>query len=49
VFEVPSKSRPGEVNTVTVVQRVARCTRTGIEYRGTCSHVKSVVDRLAGR
>jgi hypothetical protein len=49
VFEVASKSRPGEVNTVTVVQGAASCTCTGFEYRGNCSHVKGVVARLAGR
>jgi SWI/SNF-related matrix-associated actin-dependent regulator of chromatin subfamily A-like protein 1 len=49
VFEVPSKSRPGEINTVTVVQGSAICTCTGFEYRGNCSHIKGVVARLAGR
>jgi SWI/SNF-related matrix-associated actin-dependent regulator of chromatin subfamily A-like protein 1 len=48
-FHIPSKSRPGEVNVVTVAVGVARCTCTGFAYRGTCSHAKSVAKQLAGR
>lgn len=46
-FEAPSKRRPGEVNTVTVSNGIARCTCTGFSYRGTCSHAAGVVRRLA--
>ena len=48
-FRIPSKSRPGEVNVVTVAAGVACCTCTGFGYRGTCSHAKSVAAKLAGR
>jgi hypothetical protein len=47
VVEVPSKSRPGEVNRVTVVAGVARCGCTGFEYRGNCSHAKQVARQLS--
>jgi hypothetical protein len=47
VFRIPSKSRPGEFNVVTVSDGAARCTCAGFEYRGTCSHAKSIVARLA--
>jgi len=47
VFEIASKSRPGEVNTVTVANGVARCSYTGFAYRGTCSHVKSIVVQIS--
>src|SRR5581483_9102058 len=46
-FRIPSKSRPGEFNLVTVANGVARCTCTGFEYRGTCSHAREVAARLA--
>ncbi len=45
-YRVPSKSRPGEVNVVTVTNGVARCSCAGFAYRGSCSHVRQVVERL---
>ena len=45
-FRIPSKSRPGEANVVTVAAGVARCRCTGFAYRGTCSHAKSVAAQL---
>jgi SWI/SNF-related matrix-associated actin-dependent regulator of chromatin subfamily A-like protein 1 len=47
VFHVPSKSRPGDFNTVTVANGIARCTCSGFEYRGNCSHAKSIVAGLS--
>ncbi len=46
-FTFPSKSRPGDINSVTVSNGVARCTCTGFEYRGNCSHAKSVVAQMS--
>jgi hypothetical protein len=48
VFEVASKSRPVEVNTVTMADRAALCSCTGFEHRGNCSHMKDVVASLVG-
>ena len=46
VFRFPSKSRPGEVNTVRIVAGVASCTCTGFSYRGNCSHAREAASRV---
>jgi hypothetical protein len=46
VIEVPSKSRPGEVNRVRISTGVATCSCKGFEYRGDCSHAREAA-RLA--
>jgi len=46
VFRIPSSSRPGAFNTVTVVDGKARCDCSGFAYRRTCSHAKGVVSEL---
>ena len=43
----PSRSRPGEVNTVRIVAGVATCTCTGFGYRGNCTHVREAAARVA--
>jgi hypothetical protein len=45
VIQVPSKSRPGTFNTVTVSRGVARCTCEGFAYRGNCAHARDVAAR----
>ena len=48
VVRVASKSKPGEFNEVTVLDGVARCTCTGFQYRGNCSHAQQVAAQVAG-
>ncbi len=47
VIEFPSRSRPGEVNTVTIVGGIATCTCKGFEYRGDCSHAREAAKQAA--
>jgi superfamily II DNA/RNA helicase len=47
VHQVPSKSKPGEFNTVTVARGIARCTCSGFQYRGDCSHTRQIVAKLS--
>jgi hypothetical protein len=45
-YQIPSKSKPGDFNTVTISRGVARCTCSGFEYRGDCSHARQAVAKL---
>ena len=47
VIEVPSRSRPGEVNIVRIVAGVATCSCKGFSYRGDCSHAREAAKRAA--
>jgi len=47
VIEVPSRSRPGEVNTVRIVAGVATCFCKGFEYRGDFSHAREAARQAA--
>jgi SWI/SNF-related matrix-associated actin-dependent regulator of chromatin subfamily A-like protein 1 len=47
VYEFPSRSRPGEVNTVRIVAGVATCSCTGFGYRGDCSHAREAARKAA--
>jgi SWI/SNF-related matrix-associated actin-dependent regulator 1 of chromatin subfamily A len=50
IIRVPSKSKPGEFNEVTVLDGVARCACAGFQYRGNCSHAQRVaLDLAAGK
>lgn len=41
IFEVPSKTTPGQTYTVTL--EPAHCTCAGFKYRKTCSHLKAAI------
>ncbi len=47
VIEVPSRSRPGEVNTVRIAAGVATCSCPGFGYRGSCAHTREAIRRAA--
>jgi SWIM zinc finger len=47
VVRIASKSKPGEFNEVTVLDDVARCSCTGFQYRGNCSHAQKVAAQVA--
>ena len=47
VVRIASKSKPGEFNEVTVLDGVARCSCTGFQYRGNCSHAQQVAAQVA--
>ncbi len=47
VIEVPSRSRPGEVNIVRIVAGVATCSCKGFSYRGDCSHAREAAKQAA--
>jgi hypothetical protein len=40
-------TKPGEFNEVTVLDGVARCTCTGFQYRGNCSHAQQLAAQVA--
>ena len=46
ILEIASNSDPGTVYRVKVVQGVASCECKGFGYRGTCSHIRTALDRL---
>jgi SWI/SNF-related matrix-associated actin-dependent regulator 1 of chromatin subfamily A len=47
VVRIASKSKPGEFNEVAVLDGVARCSCTGFQYRGNCSHAQQVAAQYA--
>ena len=47
IVRIASKSKPGEFNEVTVLDGVARCSCTGFQYRGNCSHAQQVAAQVA--
>jgi hypothetical protein len=47
VVRIASKSKPGDFNEVTVLRGVARCSCTGFQYRGNCSHAQQVAAQVA--
>jgi hypothetical protein len=46
-WRIASKSKPGEFNEVTVLDGVARCSCTGFQFRGNCSHAQQVAAQVA--
>ena len=46
-FQVPSKSKPGTFNVVTVTNGVPVCECSGFLYRGNCSHSRSIARELS--
>ncbi|HLH71926.1 MAG TPA: DEAD/DEAH box helicase, partial [Chloroflexota bacterium] len=47
-FRIPSHSRPGKFHTVRLSGGVARCDCEGFLYRGNCSHVRAITQKVAG-